>query len=128
MISVVMEYTHLPFEYGTSDCCSFVGRCLENAGKDNPMLALNYHGEVGALGVIAEFGGLGEAVSHFLGEPRDDTADAEEGDVVLCSFHGEEIVGIVMRCGMEQELRCVLRTERSLVDWPLNRAEQVWST
>lgn len=113
-----------PFEYGVSDCCQFVGGCLEGMGKRNPMRLLDYDNETDADRIIARFGGLAAAITAHVGDPLADPLLATEGDVVICECRGTPLAGIVLRTDLG--LRCVLRTPKGVVDWPLERATMAW--
>lgn len=120
--AVIYEYQDRPFRYG-DDCCVFVGKCLEAAGLDNPMRYFAYADEGEAHEVIAQYGTLSDAITAALGEPID-RADVQENDVVVVEQHGQQIAGIVHRTDVG--LRCVMRTERGIIDWPVERAVTVW--
>lgn len=120
---VIKHYSLLPFEYGTTDCCQFVGACLEWHGKPNPMLGLDYSGPDEAQAIIDKHGSLYSAVTHYLGEPI--AVDrANPNDVALVVQRGKQMLGVV--CEVCGENKVALRTESSIVDWPLSKAIAIW--
>ena len=122
---LIYKYQQKPFRYG-ADCCTFVGECLEAAGRDNPMRQFTYAGQKEAETIIAKYGSLTDAITAVLGEPMPNPLDAVENDVVIVRQKDEEIAGIVHHTGLG--LRCVVRTKNGVVDWPLCRANSAWST
>lgn len=120
---VIDEYQREPFVWGESDCCTFVGDCLDHLERFNPMFLLYYNGKREAVRVIRSFGSLSDAITFFFGEPIDPLY-AREGDIVVCESDGEQISGIVMRT--DSGMRCVLRTKTGLVDWRIDRAIKAW--
>ena len=124
MRSVIYEHYGKPFRYGDGDCCAFVGKCLESAGKPNPMRFFAYANEAEAREIIAQYGTLSDAITAVMGDPIPDVRDVQENDVVVVSQLGEQIAGIAHRTDMG--LRCVMRTKRGVVDWPIDRALQAW--
>ena len=123
MREVIYKYQQQPFRYGDADCCAFVGECLEAAGRDNPMRRFSYSGETQAKEIIENYGSLEMAIRAVLGEPIN-VKDAAENDVVIVEQHGEQIAGIVHRTALG--LRCVMRTQNGVIDWPLHRAVRIW--
>jgi hypothetical protein len=123
---VIYGYQRRPFRYGGDDCCSFVGQCLEAAGRGNPMRLFAYDNEEEAEEIIAQYGSLTAAITATLGDPMGNPLKAVENDVVVCTQGKQEIAGIVHNTGLG--LRCVLRTKSGVVDWPLCRASAAWST
>ena len=120
---VIHKYARLPFRYGL-DCCTFVGECLEAEGLRNPMRDILYEGEGEATEIISSYGTLSDAITAHLGPPLDHVLEARENDVAVCVLGGDEIAAIVH--ATDAGVRCVLRTERGVVDWPLRRAARVW--
>lgn len=120
---VIYKYRNRPFTYGDADCCAFVGECLTASGGDNPMRLFAYRDEDEAREVIAQYGSLEAAITATLGDPFP-IIDAKENDVVLVEQYGEQIAGIVHRTDLG--LRCVMRTRKGVVDWPLVRGIRAW--
>jgi len=117
MRNVIDKYAALPFEYGL-DCCQFAGECVESITGHNPMDSLSYSNEQEAHGVIESFGGLENAMCHFLGEPYDGIKD---GDVCIMDDNkGNKIAAVIYRG------RIVARVGGGLMDYPTGRAEKVW--
>ena len=117
MRSVISKYAGLPFSYG-SDCCAFAGECVKSITGENPMDALSYTNEREAHKIIKSFGGMENAVSHFLGEPYDGHKD---GDVCIMDDNkGNKVVAVIYLD------RVVARVESGLMDYPISRAEKVW--
>lgn len=124
MRAVIYAHYGKRFRYGVSDCCAFVGQCLEAAGLDNPMRLFAYDNEAEAREIIAQYGTLSDAITAVMGDPIPDIRDVQENDVVVVSQLDEQIAGIAHRTDMG--LRCVMRTKRGVIDWPIDRALQAW--
>lgn len=122
---VIIRYALEDFEYGRSDCCQFVGKCLESVGRNNPMRQFVYTDEYGANNAIAHYGSLSDAITHFFGDPID-VDDADNFDVAVTVCRGQQIAGLVYTTMAGK--RIVLRTPKSVVDWPIDRAIAVWRT
>lgn len=115
---VIRKYESLPFEYGTTDCCRFVGECIRAVKGENPADAFLYASESSAERLIASYGGLQGLLRAVLGDP---VSGVEEYGVGLVSVRGEPVAGFVWKD------KLILRTKKGLVDWPVSRAEYVWA-
>ena len=119
MIQKVIErFQDEPFEWGHSDCCQFVGACIEAVTGENLALLVDYENQDDARALIDEAGGLDVVVSSVLGDAVD--AAPKNNDVVMVNIDGDPAVGFVWKDVV------LLRTERGLVDWPLETVELVW--
>ena len=116
---VIEQWQGRPFEWATTDCCQFVGACIEAVTGRNMAELVDYDSETDARALISEAGGLAAVVSSVLGEPLERAPGND--DVVLVNDGTQDIVGFVW-----QE-RIVLRTPKGLSDWPLERAEVAWA-
>ena len=119
MRSVIDKYSGLPFRYGL-DCCQFAGECVESLTGKNPMDALTYSTEREANKIIESFGGLENAMRHFLGEPYDGHKD---GDVCIMDNNAGQMISAVIYRG-----RIVARVPGGLMDYPITRALRIWCT
>ena len=120
MQPVIEKYAGLPFQWGRSDCCTFVGECIEAMGQKNPMHKLRYTDGVGAAQVLSRAGGLAGAISYWL---RTDKMPSEpaDGDVALIpDNNGHYAAAIVFRG------RLVAKTQTGLMDYPLEHATRFW--
>jgi len=115
---VIQRYAAMPFEYGTSDCCQFVADYIESVTGENPADAFRYYGEGGAESILRQYGGLQGLLRAVLGEP---SPSVDKHGVALTSWQGKAIAGVVYKG------RLVIRTESGVTDWPIERAEYVWS-
>ena len=115
---VIEHWQGLPFEWGTLDCCQFVGSCIESVTGENAAEFYDYDGEAEAQALIEEAGDLVALVSQTLGDPVERAP--QENDVVLVNDGSQDILGFVWAG------RVILRTKGGLVDWPLDRARNVW--
>jgi len=119
MDDVIDRYTSTPFEWGTTDCCSFVCECVQVVtGKD---LSATFHwiDYASAQELIGSYGSLYDLVTHELGPP---TQGYKDGDVCMTLRFGEELLGVVRGAGG------VFRTERGIMQLPMASIVYVWST
>ncbi len=74
------------FEWGTWDCCQFVG-AVDAAinGDDRRTRFAAYDSEFGAARMLVEHGGMESLLREAFGEPKP-AAFAQRGDVVLADF------------------------------------------
>ena len=119
MKAVINKYAGLPFRYG-QDCCQFVGECIEAITGKNPIVGLTYSDEREAYAIIDRFGGLENAMRHFLGEPYDGHKD---GDACLMDNNGGRLAAAVI---WRNEV--IGRVGNGLMNYPLNRAKIIWCT
>lgn len=92
MWAEIAHWQSVPFEWGKNDCCLFVARVTDAicGSRHAARLATRYHDEITALQYIKESGGIGPAVSEYIGsaEPKRPT----RGDVVLFDGpHGDTL-------------------------------------
>lgn len=92
---VVADHKYREFAWGEADCCLFAAKCVDAmTGSDlYREIRGNYFNEESAKAYIASFGGLEQAVTHWLGEP---TGRATRGDVVLFDGGEGDAVGICL--------------------------------
>lgn len=82
----IEEHRHVPFAWGTNDCCTFAGDCLLAMTGMDPISQLRgaYLDDVGAMRTLKELGGLQDAVTHMLGvQPTLDPRDIKRGGLLL---------------------------------------------
>lgn len=116
----VQEAMVSPFSWGQMDCCQFAGLALESKGADNPMRLLEYSSEAEAEQIISGYGSLFKAVVNFLGEPVG-VKGGSDGDVLMGElFNGEQILGVQLNN------RMIVKTKKSVTDWPISRAIYRW--
>jgi len=97
LAAYVAERRRAPFEWGTHDCCKFAAGAVEAITGENPMHAIHYTNEIGALRLIAEAGGqLESLVTAFIGQPLPTIAQAKRGDVVLSDLGNGPTVGVCL--------------------------------
>lgn len=116
VFAVIQKYDCLPFRFG-DDCCQFAGDVIEAITGSNPMDRFSYSSEAEANDIISSFGGLKSAITNTLGEPD---GLLQSGDIALVKFLG--IVG----AGVVYKDRLVVRTQRGVMDYPLDRAVCSW--
>ena len=116
---VIEEWQSKPFEWGTYDCCQFVGACIEDATGDNLAKLVDYGSQRDVVEMMEDAGGLDVIVSTVLGDPVD--REPRDGDVVMVECAGDDIVGFVWNGVI------LIRTMNGLVDWPLNEVKAVWA-
>ena len=105
---------------GDSDCCQFAGDVVARITGSNPMQAFLYTDEREAAAIIGSYGSLVDAIRATLGEPSPPPHRA--GDVaVFDQVDGSQIAGIILGDV------AIVRTRRSVVDWPSSAAVAVWS-
>lgn len=90
--SVIDQWQRLPFTYGKTDCCQFVGALVNAHHGHNPMEKFPFYGDVRqALQAIRRYGSLENAVTATIGVPRSSVRDSQDGDVLLIRLKtGEE--------------------------------------
>lgn len=93
---VIEAHQSREFAWGENDCCLFASRCVD-AMQGNAITYLireRYHDEATAVRFIAEYGGLAEAVSRYMGDPTNQRAT--RGDVVLIDGGEGDALGICL--------------------------------
>lgn len=116
VFSVIQEWSSRPFEYGTSDCCQFVGAVVEAMTGHNPMAPFRYQNKAEALAIIRKFGDLETAFRATLGCP------VEDGVILLAEMaDGSKMAGVAYK-GF-----CVVKSKDGVRDWPLTNARLTWA-
>lgn len=118
VFSVIQKYDGLPFRFGV-DCCQFAGDVIKTITGSNPMDSFDYASEAEANAIISSFGSLKSAMTHALGNPD---GSLETGDVALVKSSGIQAAGVVYKN------RLVVRTQRGVMDYPIDRAICSWSS
>jgi len=118
LFNVLQRHASKEFNYGDEDCCQFIRDCVKAYhGKDYGS-EFTYSGEDGAQELLDKHGGLTGLLTHILGEPYE---GCKTGDVVVCEmYNGKEIAGIIYND------RIVVKTKKSIVDWPIGYAKHIW--
>lgn len=119
VLGVLQRWSHRPFEYGVTDCCQLAGELVAERFGRNPMKEFSYSDKRSAMRVIAEHGGLENAVTATLGEPVS-VDQAEDGDVLLVE---SEQGPAVATCFQGQ---AIVLTPNGPVNWPLATATRCW--
>ncbi len=111
----------MPHAWGTNDCCLFCADAVLAMTGDDPAKALRgtYTDEAGAMAIVAQYGGMEELLTHFLGEPSGPLC-ARRGDVVMVHTKHADACGIFDG----QHIACVGDTELLLL--PFSRGLKSW--
>lgn len=118
MNAVIDKYQGLPLEWGKTDCCQFVGECIEAMLGVNPAKFVKYDSERAARRLFKIHGGLEGVLTMMLGSP---VPDFQDGHVGLVDNGATESTGIFLGD------RIICRTETGLVDLHAARAKRVWN-
>ena len=116
MIDFLIRWSDKPFLWGQTDCCQFVGACIEYRTGRNPADDFPYEGRRGAVRLLREHGGLDGLLTRIFGEPH---PEGREGDIAL--IDDQKVVGYV-----HNERIVVRADEAGLMDLPLSRAKGFW--
>jgi len=83
-----------PFAWGSNDCCLFVAHVVDamTNGRFVQQLSQRYTDHASALRYIASEGGIGPAVSEYLGQAS--RIRPQRGDVVLWAGDKGETLGL----------------------------------
>lgn len=118
----VAEFNAKPFVWGTHDCCSFAADCVlamtgNDAFKD---YRGGYKTQFGANKRLKRLGGLEAATTKLLGEPLNNVAFAQRGDVICFAGPLGDTAGICMgatisAAGLD-----------GLAQVPMNQAYKAW--
>lgn len=116
----VRTRAHMPFEWGTNDCCLFASDAVQAmTGDDHAVDLRGYHSALAAARVIEQHGGLRQIATDALGEPHSPVF-ATVGDVVLLENVGREMLaicnGINALAPGEKEM-AVLSMDAALLVW-----------
>lgn len=120
MEDVLSKWSRLPFQYGTSDCCQFVGAVIEEMTGTNPALEFRYGTEAEAYRIIGQYGDLDDLVTSVFGEPID-PADSLPGDLLSIDL-GDRTMLAVNIGGL-----AVYKTPSGITDWGIEAATKAWS-
>lgn len=120
LAEVVEAAQSRPFVWGSHDCCMFAAVCVDAITGSDLADRLGYTDETGAHAIIAQHGGLAEAVAHHLGESVDRWALARRGDVCLVPTEQGDGVGVCIGA------QIAVAAERGLEHYPLHLAQRVW--
>lgn len=104
------------FQYGKSDCCQFVARCVEEMTGINHAEKFRYSDEDGAASILERHGGLDGLMTDVFGE-----SVSEPMDGYIALVDQPELIGVVWRG------RIVARTPKDINDIPLDRAHRFWN-
>ena len=115
---VIREWSDKPFEYGTADCCQFVGAVVEEVTGNNPMDGFSYTDQRGAESAID--GDLQARITEVLGDPIP-VSQAKNGDVLMIDMDGKPLVAIMLGG------QAVYKTSHGITDWPASVAVCAWS-
>lgn len=88
----IERWQAVPFGWGHNDCCLFAARVTDAicGSRHAARLAEHYDDEASALQYIKASGGIGPAVSQYIGEPEQKRPS--RGDVVLFDGpHGDTL-------------------------------------
>jgi len=123
VLDIIKKYSSIPFEYGLTDCCRFVGECVEAVTGNNIAGRFGYSNEREAYDLIASYGSLENLMTAELGKGIQGAYEPKDGDVALCkSTSGIELAAVVYRGVL------LVLTKTGVMDWPLSRAYKVWVT
>ena len=103
--------------WGKTDCCQFVGECVESVTGENPARYFRYAGEKAARSLIKTYGGLDGLLTSVFGEP---SHQWRNGYVGVMKNNGELAAGVFINN------RFVCRVENGLMDYSPDRAAKVW--
>ena len=117
MITIIDKYQDLPLVWGKTDCCQFVGECIEATFGHNPAKHVKYESEEAARQLFKIHGGLEGVITMLLGEPVEEYQDGYVGVVDN---------GTCVVAGVFFKDRIICRVETSLVDLPASRAKRIW--
>ena len=95
VLDAILEWRERPFVYGDSDCCQFVCYVYGRVNDDNYMPHV-YQGEAEAALLLAQYGGLANAVNQVLDCCHVAPEWLRAGDLALCRRGDDETLGIVL--------------------------------
>lgn len=118
----ISHWTDRPFDWGSSNCAHFTaGWVYANEGRD-PMASVEaLDGLKGCFRVLADIGGLREAVTRFLGVPEALPSMVQIGDIVLMKGSHFGVLGI---CNGRDA--AVLSTSKGVMFVNMTEAEASW--
>lgn len=106
------------FQYGDSDCCSFVAHILTNlTGRDYSSL-VTYKNQQEADFIIESYGGFENLIDDILGEP----GKPNNGDPVMVKL---PVIGKAMGIKLNDSVVCV--TKKGLGQFPSRYIIRGWS-
>lgn len=115
---IIEDWQNLRFVWGATDCCQFVGRCIEAVKGENPVRRIRYGTEDQAK-TLLDNTGLENLATSVFGPPV--ARPPRDNDVVLVNDGQQDVLGFVWQA------RILLRTPEGLVDWPLEHARLTWA-
>lgn len=119
--AVLSDWSSRPFNYEADNCCEFVGEVLQALFGKNPMAGFHYKTKKEALRAIAQHGNLVDAINATLGDCMPFSEPFVQGDVVACLQPDKSWI-----CGVVLLQRIAVKTDQSIMDWPLSRAVHRW--
>ncbi len=95
---VILAQANEPFEWGTNDCCKFVGHVAEAILGYKIGRQFVYYTSDAANAIMLSHGGMAGFISHVLDrKPESDFgATAECGDPTIVRMRNEDYLGIYM--------------------------------
>lgn len=119
MREVFAKYANLELVWGKTDCCQFVGECIEAVHGFNPAKFVQYDSEVAAKRLFQTHGGLAGVLDMIL-SPSMPKNVWYDGDVGLVDN------GVSNGVGVYYGDRIVCRTATGIVDLPQERSRRIW--
>lgn len=119
LIEVITKYSALPFRWGSTDCCRFVGECIKHLRGTTPIGAFVYNDETTAQKLIDEYGSLRELFDAEFAPV--DPAHVRDGDIALVEIRGEQIASVFWN------KRVWAKTEKGVCSLPADDARGFWS-
>lgn len=121
LMDILNSWANRAFVYESDNCCEFVGEVLQCLFGKNPMNGFHYKTKKQAREAIREHGSLVGAINKTIGEPVSPGDAFYQGDVVVCRQSDRSWIAGVVLGG-----RIVVKTQHSIMDWPLSRACFRW--
>jgi hypothetical protein len=122
------RHRNAEFKYGSLDCCLFVADVLRDLhGRDfASKWRGTYHSEIGALRIVARYGGLKSLVSSVFGEMIP-TAECKDGSPILLSrkLYEQDAVGGAL--GVRNGGVVVYLTQNGLAEAPITWSLGGWN-
>ena len=123
LAALLQQRLRAAFAWGTNDCALFAADGVQALTGFDPASHLRgqYHDEAGAQAVLAAEGGLRGLVEALLGQPMDNPALAQRGDLVCVVVQGAEMLGVVTGAG-----QWAAPGKRGLVYRPMAEVALAW--
>ena len=121
MFAEIDAHANKEFDWGKNDCCLFAARVVDAMcdTKYEAALSQHYYDEETALVYIKESSGIAEAVSTYIGEPKE--GRPKRGNVVLIHFNNRDALGICVGSSI------AVQTTNGVSYAPRNTVLKVWS-